>query len=118
VQEIENRSIDKSEDNLVIITSIGITSEDDMNYLPGLVLSLLFALFIGFALHFWKAGGLLRLLTIEVLSVIGFVLGHFIAATQGINFLKVGWVNLGFGIIGSILFSFFALWLTNLNFEK
>ena len=107
-----------SNNNLVIITSIEITIEDEMNFLPGLVLSLLFALLIGFVLHFWKAGGLLRLVTSEFLSIIGFALGHFIAARQGINFLKVGWVNLGFGIIGSILFSLLALWVTNLNFEK
>ncbi len=107
-----------SDNYLVIITSNEITIEDEMNYLPGLVLSLLFALLIGFVLHFWKAGGLLRLLTIEILSIIGFTLGHFLAARQGINFLKVGWVNLGFGIIGSIIFSFLALWVTNLNIEK
>lgn len=89
-----------------------------MNYLPGLVISLLFALFIGFVLHFWKAGGLLRLITIEILSIIGFAIGHLLAAQQNISFLKVGWVNLGFGIIGSIIFSFLALWVTNLNFEK
>ncbi len=107
-----------SDNYLVIITSNEITIEDEMNYLPGLVLSLLFALLIGFVLHFWNAGGLLRLLTIEILSIIGFTLGHFLAARQGINFLKVGWVNLGFGIIGSIIFSFLALWVTNLNIEK
>ncbi len=107
-----------SGDNLVIITCIEITIEDEMNYLPGLVLGLLFALLIGFILHFWKAGGLLRLLTIEIVSIIGFASGHFIAARQGINFLKVGWVNLGFGIIGSTIFSLLALWVTNLNFEK
>jgi ABC-type transport system involved in multi-copper enzyme maturation permease subunit len=89
-----------------------------MNYLPGIGLSLLFALLIGFIFHFWKGGGIFRLLTIELFSIIGFAIGHWIGMEQEINFIKVGWVFLGFGIIGSIIFSFGALWLTNIRFEK
>lgn len=89
-----------------------------MNYLPGIALSLLFAMLIGFIFHFWKGGGLLRLITIEVLSILGFALGHWIGLSQNINFLKVGTVYLGFGIIGSIIFSVIALWITNIRLEK
>lgn len=89
-----------------------------MNFLPGLVFSLLFALLIGFVFHFLKSGGLLRLFTIETFSILGFVIGHFLASSQKINFLKVGWVNLGFGIIGSIIFSLLGLWITKLNINK
>ena len=86
-----------------------------MNYLPGIFLSLLFSLLIGFIFHFWRGGGILRLITIIILSVFGFSLGQWIGFTIESNFLKVGWVYLGFGIIGSIIFSFIAIWLTNIR---
>ena len=89
-----------------------------MNYLPGIALSLLFAMLIGFIFHFWKGGGLLRLITIEILSILGFALGHWIGSSQNIIFLKVGMIYLGFGIIGSIIFSIIALWITNISLEK
>lgn len=89
-----------------------------MNYLPGIALSLLFAMLIGFIFHFWKGGGLLRLITIEIISIFGFALGHWIGFSQNINFLKVGMIYLGFGIIGSIIFSVIALWITNIRLEK
>ncbi|HSM26026.1 MAG TPA: hypothetical protein VK856_14275 [Anaerolineaceae bacterium] len=89
-----------------------------MNFLPGIVLSLLFAMLIGFAFHFWKGGGLLRLITIIIFSIVGFSIGHWIGFSQNINFLRVGMVYLGFGILGSIIFSFIALWITNLRLEK
>jgi hypothetical protein len=89
-----------------------------MNYLPGVVLGLLFALLVGFIFHFWRGGGMLRLLTIIIFSMIGFSLGHWLGVSLDSTFLRVGWVNLGFGIAGSILFSFTALWLTNIRTEK
>jgi hypothetical protein len=89
-----------------------------MNFLPGIALSLLFALLVGFIFHFWRGGGLLRLFTILIFSIIGFSLGHWIGISMDSSFLRVGWVNLGFGILGSILFSFIAIWLTNIRAEK
>jgi hypothetical protein len=50
--------------------------------------------------------------------MIGFSLGHWLGVSLDSTFLRVGWVNLGFGIAGSILFSFTALWLTNIRTEK
>ena len=89
-----------------------------MNYLPGVILSLLLSLLIGFLFHFWKGGGIFRLLLILLFSLIGFAIGHWLAISFEIIFMKVGWVNLGFGILGSILFSFIAIWLTNIRLEQ
>ena len=89
-----------------------------MNYIPGIGLSLLFALLIGFSFHFWKGGGLLRLLFILLFSIIGFAMGQWLGYATDSNFLLVGWVYLGFGILGSILFSLISIWLTNIRFEK
>lgn len=95
-----------------------ITNEELMNYIPSIIISLLFALLIGFILHFWKGGGILRLFFILVFSVIGFGVGQWIGFSLESNFLKIGWVYLGFGILGSILFSLIAIWLTNIRLEK
>jgi len=89
-----------------------------MNYLPGISLSLLFSLLIGFIFHFWKGGGILRLLFILLFSVIGFICGQILGSNLNSNFLVVGWVYLGFGILGSFIFSFLAIWLTNIRLEK
>ena len=85
-----------------------------MNYIPGITISLL----IGFIFHFWKGGGILRLIFILVFSMIGFGVGQWVGFSLDSNFLKVGWVFLGFGILGSLLFSFISIWLTNIRLEK
>lgn len=89
-----------------------------MNYLPGIALSILFALLIGFIGHFWKGGGVFRLFFILILSIIGFGIGQWVGYSIKSNFLRVGWVYLGFGILGSILFSLIAAWLTNIRLDK
>ena len=89
-----------------------------MNYIPGITISLLFALLIGFIFHFWKGGGIFRLFFILIFSAIGFGLGQLVGFSLDSNFLKIGWVFLGFGVLGSILFSFIAIWLTNIRLEK
>lgn len=89
-----------------------------MNYIPGITISLSFALLIGFIFHFWKGGGILRLFFILIFSIIGFGLGQWVGFSLDTNFLKIGWVFLGFGVLGSILFSFIAIWLTNIRIEK
>lgn len=89
-----------------------------MNYFPGIALSILFALLIGFIFHFWKGGGIFRLLFILGLSMLGFGMGQWLGLALNSNFLRVGWVYLGFGILGSTLFSFLAIWLTNIRLDK
>jgi hypothetical protein len=89
-----------------------------MNYFPGIALSILFALLIGFIFHFWKGGGIFRLLFILGLSMLGFGMGQWLGLSLNSNFLRVGWVYLGFGILGSTLFSFLAIWLSNIRLDK
>ncbi len=89
-----------------------------MNYFPGIALSLLFALLIGFIFHFWKGGGIFRLFFILGLSMLGFGIGQWVGFSMKSNFLRVGWVYLGFGILGSTLFSFLAIWLSNIRLDK
>lgn len=89
-----------------------------MNYIPGITIILLFALLIGFIFHFWKGGGILRLVFILIFSVVGFGIGQWVGFSLDSNILKIGWVYLGFGGLGSIVFSLLAIWLTNIRLEK
>lgn len=89
-----------------------------MNYIPGITIILLFALLIGFIFHFWKGGGILRLVFILIFSVVGFGIGQWVGFSLDSNILKIGWVYLGFGVLGSIVFSLLAIWLTNIRLEK
>jgi hypothetical protein len=89
-----------------------------MNYLPGALLIFLFSAIIGFAFHLWKGGSIFRLALLILFAIIGFGLGHWIGTKLNANFFVIGWVQGGFGIILSILFTMIASWLSNLRFEN
>ncbi len=78
---------------------------------PGIVFSFFVALLFGSLLHLWRGGDLLRLVLYLSLSLVGFFSGHFIANLLSIRFLKVGSINLGFGILGSVLLLGLGYWL-------
>jgi len=72
---------------------------------------LVVSLLAGALFHAVRGGGGWRLLLDLVLSLIGFMLGQ--AATVGLGFVlfKFGALDLGMGIIGSILFMSAGIWL-------
>ena len=77
------------------------------SYLFGCILAtLLVALFL-----LWRDGCILRLLLYLVLAWIGFSIGHWASGSVGFNFMSVGPVNLGGGIIGSAVFLFLGHWV-------
>ena len=80
--------------------------------LPGVVFSFFMALLLGSLLHLWRGGSLYRLLLYLVLSVIGFFGGHFAANLLSTRVLQVGTINLGFGIVGSVLLLILGYWLS------
>ena len=80
--------------------------------LPGVVFSFFMALLLGSLLHLWRGGSLYRLLLYLVLSEVGFFGGHFAANLLSIRFLQVGTINLGFGILGSVLLLILGYWLS------
>lgn len=77
------------------------------SYLFGFILATL----LGALFHLWRDGGILRLLLYLVLAWIGFSIGHWASGSVGFNFMSVGPVNLGGGIIGSVVFLFLGHWI-------
>ncbi|MEJ2412264.1 MAG: hypothetical protein P8Y34_04610 [Anaerolineales bacterium] len=82
---------------------------------PALIYSFLLATLLGAAFHFWKGGSGGRLLLMLILSWVGFFLGHQLGAFWGLNFLMIGPVQGGFGILGSILLLMIGNWISQLD---
>lgn len=80
--------------------------------LPAIVFSIFMALLLGSLLHLWRGGSLMRLLLYLVLSLIGFFGGHFAANLLSIRFFRVGPINLGMGILGSLVLLGLGYWLS------
>jgi len=80
--------------------------------IPGIIFSLFIALLLGSLMHLWRGGSLFRLTLYLILSIIGFFASHFVANLLSIHFWKVGSINLGFGILGSIILLGLGHWLS------
>ena len=78
---------------------------------PAFVFSFFLALLFGSLLHLWRGGSLVRLLLYLVLSVLGFFGGHFAANLLSFHFIRVGTINLGIGILGSLVMLGLGYWL-------
>jgi len=85
---------------------------------PAIVFSFFLATMFGSFLHFWRGGGLGRLVLYLVSSWIGFFGGHFIAGWLGIEFLNVGTIHLGMGILGSLLLLALVYWLSLVDLQN
>ncbi|MEK6751234.1 MAG: hypothetical protein AABZ00_03125 [Chloroflexota bacterium] len=71
--------------------------------LPVVLLGLVIALLIGFIFHIFREGGGLRLLMYLGLSILGFALGQWVSITGGWRLYLLGALDIGLGVIGSIL---------------
>ena len=85
---------------------------------PAIVFSFFLATMFGSLLHFWRGGGLGRLVLYLVSSWVGFFGGHFIAGWLGIAFLDVGTIHLGMGILGSLLLLALVYWLSLVDLQN
>lgn len=79
---------------------------------PAIIFSFFLATLFGSFLHLWRGGNLFRLVLYLVLSWIGFFGGHFVAEALSIRFIEVGTINLGFGILGSLVLLGLGYWLS------
>ncbi|MGB2962916.1 MAG: hypothetical protein WBB69_02925 [Anaerolineales bacterium] len=82
---------------------------------PAIFYSFLLASFLGSAFHLWKGGGGGRYLLMLILSWAGFFLGHLLGSYWDIQFLMIGPVFGGFGVLGSLLFLFLGNWFSQLD---
>ncbi|MEN9564548.1 MAG: hypothetical protein RIR73_2792, partial [Chloroflexota bacterium] len=70
--------------------------------LPSLLLALVIALLIGALFHAVRSGSGWRLLLCFGLSILGFAFGHTVGIWFGVLLFKVGGLEVGLGIIGSL----------------
>lgn len=81
---------------------------------PGYLLGFVVASLIGALFHLWRGGHIGRLLLFLVLSWAGFWAGHFLGTTLDISLGRIGVLNIGAGILGSLIFLFLGNWLSKL----
>jgi hypothetical protein len=79
---------------------------------PAVIFSFFIAMLLGSLLHLWRGGSLVHLLIYLVLSLIGFFGGHCLASVLSINFIRLGTINLGFGILGSLALLALGYWIS------
>jgi hypothetical protein len=89
-----------------------------MNYIPGILLIIFVSMAIGLFVHLWRGGSLLRMIVLVFITMFGFVLGHLISQKANSNFLVIGWVQLGWGVVSAILTALFGAWITEIKIEK
>ncbi|MFN2303280.1 MAG: hypothetical protein ACK2TV_06050 [Anaerolineales bacterium] len=85
---------------------------------PAIVFSFFIATMLGSFLHLWRGGGFFKLILYLVLSWIGFFGGHLLAESFSINFLNLGSIHLGMGILGSIVLLSLGYWLSLVDFQN
>ena len=83
--------------------------------LPFVLLGLVIALLIGFLFHILRDGNGLRLLLYLGLSILGFALGQWTSMAGGWRLYTLGALDLGIGVIGSILFLAGGDWLSRIK---
>lgn len=82
---------------------------------PIFLLGLLLATLYGTAFHFWRGGGLGRLVLYVVLSIAGFWAGHLLATAQTWNIFQLGALQLGGATVGSAFFLLVGHWLSKIQ---
>lgn len=84
---------------------------------PAIVFSIFMALLLGSLLHLWRGGSPSRLMLYLVLSLLGFFGGHLLGNALSIRFFVVGTINLGMGILGSLVLLGLGYWLSPENID-
>ena len=83
--------------------------------LPALLFAFLLALLYGAVYHLIRDGGFWRLILYFILSIIGFMIGHFMGLWRGWVFIPVGSLNLGMSSLGSLVILIFGDWLSRIE---
>ncbi len=83
--------------------------------IPHFIFGSLIAGLIGAVIHLVLGGKLLRIFFAIIFSWIGFWTGHSIANRIGMVIFRLGVINIGVGVIISILFGLFGHWVAGEN---
>lgn len=76
------------------------------------LLGIIAPILLGSLFHLWRGGPGWRLGLYIGLAELGFWLGHIAADQLGWDFLKVGPLQMGVGILGSLVFLVMGNWLS------
>jgi len=83
--------------------------------IPLLLFALLIALLCGAVFHILRGGSGWRLLLYLVLSVLGFAVGQAFSMWRGWQLLTFGALDMGAGLIGSLIFLVLGDWLSRIE---
>jgi hypothetical protein len=80
--------------------------------LPAFLFGFLISTLYGSAFHFWRGGGLGRLVLYIILAWAGFWTGQFLASRMGWTFGSLGPLHLGMATLVSLAFLGLGYWLS------
>jgi hypothetical protein len=83
--------------------------------IPVLLFALLISLLCGTLFHILRGGSGWRLLLYFGLSALGFAVGQWISIARGWHLLVFGALDIGMGVIGSLMFLLLGDWLSRIE---
>jgi uncharacterized membrane protein YeaQ/YmgE (transglycosylase-associated protein family) len=86
--------------------------------IPSLLLSFIIAILAGALFHSVRGGSGWRFLLFIGLSSVGFFLAQWLSSAFGWGLYKFGVLDLGMGVVGSLLFLIVGDWLSRVETKK
>ena len=86
--------------------------------LPAILFGIVLSSVYGTAFHFYKNGGLNKLILFLVLAWVGFWTGHVIGEWTKWTFGSIGPLHAGMGTVGSVLLLFVGEWLSRVEITR
>jgi hypothetical protein len=83
--------------------------------LPAFLLAFFISTMFGALFHVWKDGGIGKLFLYLIFSWLGFTAGQILGNVLGWTFFRVGPLNLGMAILGSLIFLYAGAWLARIQ---
>jgi len=85
---------------------------------PALIFGILLSTAYGTAFHFWKGGGLGKLILFVILAWVGFWAGHIVGGELGWRFAPIGPINTGMATLGAAAVLFAGEWLSRVEVTR
>ena len=85
-----------------------------MNF-PAIILGVVIAGLAGALYHLWRGGGPGRIGFYLALSLVGFFGSTSLAHLKGWRLIAIGQLDVGFGVLGALLFLFLGDWLSKIS---
>jgi hypothetical protein len=80
--------------------------------IPSIIIAVLISSLYGVAFHFWRGGGLGRLIIYLIMAWIGFWVGHIIGNHLNWTFFSIGPLRLGTATLGAAITLGIGYWLS------